>query len=214
MTTALKKSKNHSTGYKLSNLSDLIKSKEFYKLDVYFQDLFKDIYNYSSKLETFTVNSGFEIKKMIQMNENLVKVQKFKEQMLAKTIEENRIIKQELEELRSGKGPKDPSYKSNNYYHLIKSSKRRHKSHGGKLGILHTAANSNKKSRLSRREPSIRQSIDLQTRKNSSVIKEEETYSRSKQSKRSVISNKKYLLPSANKLMPRVSVNLPNAHQP
>jgi hypothetical protein len=36
LTTALKKSSTHITGYKLSNLSDLIKSKEFSKLGKYF----------------------------------------------------------------------------------------------------------------------------------------------------------------------------------
>jgi hypothetical protein len=137
LTTALKRSPTHSTGYKLSNLSDLIKSKEFSKLGRYFQKLFIDIYTYSSKLETFTVNSGLEIKKMVTLNENLLKVQKFKEKMLAKTVEENRIIKQELDELRLAKQQNnDPSYKKNNYYHLIKASKKRHRSHGAKLGYM------------------------------------------------------------------------------
>jgi hypothetical protein len=96
LTTALKESQAHPTGYKLSNLSDLIKSKEFYKLDSYFQDLFRDVYNYASRLETFTVNGGLEIKKQALMNENLLKAQKFKEQMIGRLTEENRVLNEQI----------------------------------------------------------------------------------------------------------------------
>jgi hypothetical protein len=84
--------------------------------------------------------------------------------MLAKTTEENRIIKQELDDLKSAKVVKDPNYKANNYYHLIKASKRRHKSHGAKLGLI---AHSHKKSRVA---PSIRQSIEMKSRKSTMII--------------------------------------------
>lgn len=86
--------------------------------------------------------------------------------MLSKTIEENRVIKKELEELQSSKFPKEAvNYKNNNYYHLIKASKKRHKSHGAKLGLI-------AKSHAKSRRHSIRKSINMKPKKSTAIIKE------------------------------------------
>lgn len=86
-------------GYRLSNLSDIIQSKEFHHLCPYFKKVFIDIYNYSRSLQT--INSGLneEIKRLSGINHHLYKSQKFKEKMLQNLTEQNRILEEKKTEL-------------------------------------------------------------------------------------------------------------------
>lgn len=98
--SALKPSKSNPTGFKLQNLVGLMHTKEFTHLDSYIQGLFKDIYTHSLKLQTLLMSHGLEIQRLKTINLGLMQTQKFKEQMLTKQFEENRVLKEQLEKAR------------------------------------------------------------------------------------------------------------------
>jgi hypothetical protein len=86
-------------------------------------------------LETFTVKSGLQIKKLEMHNDYLLKVQIFKEKMLGKVLEENRIMKQEIDDLKNSKDEGRNKKGYGDYFNSIKISKKRNKSMGDRMNI-------------------------------------------------------------------------------
>lgn len=97
---ALKYNSKSKIGVKLSNLSDIMKSKEYHHLCDYFKRIFKDLYNYSRTLETFNFVLTEEIKRLSDLNHHLYKSQNFKEKMLKTLTEQNRVLEEKCKNLQ------------------------------------------------------------------------------------------------------------------